>query len=67
MGAVFIVCNAALGAGILNFPHAYSLVSTSLKAFVNGYIIGFVRRLGDGAWDASLCCRFRPAWTAFYG
>jgi len=24
-GAIFIVCNAALGAGLLNFPHAYAL------------------------------------------
>ena len=24
-GAIFIVCNAALGAGLLNFPHAYAM------------------------------------------
>lgn len=24
-GAIFIVCNAALGAGLLNFPYAYAL------------------------------------------
>lgn len=32
-GAIFIVCNAALGAGLLNFPYAYALAGNE-KNFV---------------------------------
>ena len=39
LAAVFIVCNAALGAGLLNFPYAYALAGNKNHKFYYKFIV----------------------------